>query len=112
MTTTSFNTRSPGYGESYGTPCAATDKKTDASLRDAYAFETQRMKEFAGRRRFQAPVADDFARGMLPGPAAAPDVAPPQPVRAKLASVMLGLKALCSGRKVQTPASAKLRPCD
>ncbi|MGR2708947.1 MULTISPECIES: type III secretion protein [Pseudomonas] len=30
-----------------------------------YAAEQQRMKALAGQRRFQAPVADDFARGML-----------------------------------------------
>lgn len=32
---------------------------------DAHAAEARRMKAFAGQRRFQAPVADDFARGML-----------------------------------------------
>lgn len=32
---------------------------------DLYAAEARRMKAFAGQRKFQAPVADDFSRGML-----------------------------------------------
>lgn len=30
-----------------------------------HSHKIQRMKDFAGRRRFQAPVSDDFSRGML-----------------------------------------------
>ena len=30
-----------------------------------YAVEAQRMRAFAGQTKFQAPVADDFSRGMF-----------------------------------------------
>ena len=41
-----------------------------AALSSGYAAETLRMKTFASQRKFQAPLADDFARGMLaPGQA-------------------------------------------
>lgn len=42
-------------------------------LANGYAAQAQRMKTFAGQRQFQAPVADDFAKGML----ACRDEAPP-----------------------------------
>jgi len=31
---------------------------------DLHVAEARRMKAFAGQRQFQAPVADDFSRGM------------------------------------------------
>ena len=34
-------------------------------LSKAYEAEALRMKAFAGQRKFQAPVSDDFSRGML-----------------------------------------------
>lgn len=36
-----------------------------AALLHAYGDEAQRLNAFAGQHKFQAPVADDFARGML-----------------------------------------------
>lgn len=35
-----------------------------AALSAVYATETLRMKAFVGQHKFQAPVADDFARGL------------------------------------------------
>ncbi|WP_411389317.1 type III secretion effector protein [Pseudomonas sp. MPB23] len=32
---------------------------------DVHQAEARRMKAFADQRQFQAPVADDFSRGML-----------------------------------------------
>lgn len=42
-------------GVSEGMPTAAQE----------YVAQARRMKAFAGERKFQAPVADDFSRGML-----------------------------------------------
>ncbi|KAA8551580.1 hypothetical protein DM05_3075 [Pseudomonas poae] len=32
---------------------------------DVHAVEARRMRAFAGQRKFQAPVEEDFSRGML-----------------------------------------------
>ena len=67
-----------------------------------YASEIQRMKDFAGRHRFQAPVADDFARGMLlTGQGPRDDTGSVVHVRGALASVMLGLRSLCTGQRAE-----------
>lgn len=53
---------------------AASTGAVDAALVNRYAAETLRMKAFASRRKFQAPVADDFVRGMFaPGHPEHPD---------------------------------------
>lgn len=45
-----------------------------AAMPTVCATETMRMKTFVGQHKFQAPVADDFARGLLaPKPASHPD---------------------------------------
>lgn len=67
-----------------------------------HACEIQRMKAFAGRHRFQAPVADDFARGMLPaGRGPVDDTRSLTHIRGALASVILGLKSLCTGQRAE-----------
>ncbi|TFY86503.1 type III secretion effector protein [Pseudomonas kairouanensis] len=59
------------------------------------------MKDFAGQRRFQAPVADDFARGMLaPGQSLKTQTHSLAQIRGALATVILGLRALCAGQKL------------
>lgn len=47
--------RSPSVGEDGNCPALLT----------VHATETMRMKAFVGQHKFQAPVADDFARGLL-----------------------------------------------
>ncbi|WP_395608235.1 hypothetical protein [Pseudomonas sp. B22129] len=37
----------------------------DTALASGYATETRPMKTFASQRQFQAPVSEDFVRGML-----------------------------------------------
>lgn len=72
MTSTSFRSPQPGCQELFRTPPAEalTGAETDAAARDpiiasnTHAVETQRMKAFVDQRKFQAPVADDFSRGM------------------------------------------------
>ena len=100
--TTSLNTRQPEYWQPVSTqthgetPDPALERETGPRH---HASEIQRMKNFAGQHRFQAPVADDFARGMLL-PALGPvDNAHSLPVRGALASVMLGLRSLCTGQR-------------
>lgn len=57
-------TRSTSVGEEGNCPALLT----------VHATETMRMKAFVGQHKFQAPVADDFARGLLaPEPASHPD---------------------------------------
>lgn len=72
MTSTSFKTCQLGGHDTFPNGPSverSTSVKGDealyAALSDGYAAQTQRMKAIAGQRRFQAPVADDFARGML-----------------------------------------------
>jgi hypothetical protein len=43
-----------------------------------HTHKIQRMKDFAGRRRFQAPVSDDFCRGMLSAKQSAGENAEPK----------------------------------
>ena len=76
-----------------------------------HASEIQRMKNFAGQRRFQAPVADDFARGMLaPGQTPVDETRTPVEVRGTLASVILGLRSLCIGQRAHAlPVSDALK---
>ncbi len=65
---------------------------------DAHAAEARRMKVFAGQRRFQAPVADDFARGMLAQrPAGNADTTSLRHPNGVWAALMSGLTALCRG---------------
>lgn len=100
MTTSFLNTRPPEYRQPVDTPgqCeipGATRELETGPVR--HACEVQRMKDFAGRHRFQAPVADDFARGML-APGHDP-VDGNRPIRGSLASVILGLRSLCTGQR-------------
>lgn len=105
MTTSSLNTRHMGYGHpvsvrTHGETPEPTQERDTASVR--HASEIQRMKDFAGRHRFQAPVADDFARGMLPpGQGPIDDTGSFVHVRGALASVMLGLRSLCPGQRAE-----------
>ncbi|MPQ86476.1 type III secretion effector protein [Pseudomonas sp. MAFF 730085] len=56
------------------------------------------MKAFAGQRRFQAPVADDFARGMLAQrPAGNVDTTSLRHPNGVWAALMSGLTALRRG---------------
>lgn len=71
MTTTSFQSRQgcypPDFSDSQSTlddAGASADLPSSASA-NRYAAQALRMKAFAAQRQFQAPVADDFARGML-----------------------------------------------
>ena len=65
------------------------------------------MKDFAGQRRFQAPVADDFARGMLvPGQELGRDAQPLASLRGVMVSVMIGLRSMCSGQKAENNRAA------
>lgn len=64
-----------------------------------HACQARRMKGYAGQRRFQAPVPDDFAKGML-----APEHAPGEddsfkPFQRALASVLNRLGALWRGHR-------------
>lgn len=97
--TTSLNAHQPQYQQ----PVSARVEKP-ACAKDQVPFrhacEIQRMKDFAGRRRFQAPVADDFARGLLaPGQDQVVHTTSLAQVRGALASVVLGLRTLCAGPK-------------
>ncbi len=76
MTTTSFKSCQAGSFESFqghrnvDLLSSVNDEgvSKDAvatTLLNVYAADTLRMKALAGQRKFQAPVADDFTRGML-----------------------------------------------
>lgn len=100
---TSFNPRQPGYWQpvrpaTHGeTPKPAGENPPQ--LLD-HACEIQRMKAFAGLHRFQAPVADDFVRGMLaPGQDLVTKPNSLAQFRGALASVILGLRTRCAGQK-------------
>ena len=100
MTTSSLNARQPEYRQLASTqshrevPAATREKEASPQH---HACEIQRMKEFAGRQRFQAPVADDFTRGLLPpGQGKLDESRSPLPMRRTLASVILGLRSLCT----------------
>lgn len=103
MTTSSLNTRQMEYWQpvsirTHGETPEPTQERETVLVR--HASEIQRMKDFAGRHRFQAPVADDFARGMLPaGQGPVHDTGSLVDVRGALASVMLGLRSLCTGQR-------------
>ncbi|WP_286839178.1 MULTISPECIES: hypothetical protein [Pseudomonas] len=105
MTTSSLNTRQMEYWQpvsirTHGETPEPTQERETAPIR--HASEIQRMKDFAGRHRFQAPVADDFARGMLPpGHGTRDDTDPVVHVRGALASVMHGLRSLCTGQRAE-----------
>ncbi|WP_455911311.1 type III secretion protein [Pseudomonas putida] len=81
MTSTSFqpcprgglDTFAKGADVERSTSVAGQELPNDvlpAAPPNGYSAEVQRMKAFAGQCKFRAPVADDFARGMLaPGEA-------------------------------------------
>lgn len=111
MKTSSLNTRQPECWQPASTQrhCEVPKptRESEASpLR--HACEIQRMKDFAGRHRFQAPVADDFMRGMLPAVQGSVDESRP---RSTLASVILGLRNLCVGQRAEAhPVSGVGKP--
>lgn len=98
MTTTSFQTRQGCYPHAFAHPEAVLDD-AGASLdlppgasANAYAAQALRMKAFAAQRQFQAPVADDFARGMLaPGQGSDTATSPLKHIRSALAVLIAGL---------------------
>lgn len=73
MPSTSFNSPPNGPIEllrsaQRANPPAPNERATSHSLPFAsteYEAEARRMKAYAGERKFQAPVSDDFSRGML-----------------------------------------------
>ena len=72
MTSTSFDSSHPGCHELYRTihgadMTASRDNNVEELpvSSEAHAVKARRMRSFAGQRKFQAPVADDFSRGML-----------------------------------------------
>ncbi len=63
MTTTMFHSPRPDcHMALLEQDCLACEALCSSNVN---AIEAQRMKAFAGQRRFQAPVADDFSKGML-----------------------------------------------
>jgi hypothetical protein len=80
MTSTSFQSgQSGGCGAFHSQHILACSTSVNAqgasaALRKVYASEALRVKAFVGQRKFQAPVADDFIRGLrAPGQASHPD---------------------------------------
>ena len=76
MTSTSFQSgQSGGCGAFHSQHILACSTSVNAqgasaALRKVYASEALRVKAFVGQRKFQAPVADDFIRGLrAPGQA-------------------------------------------
>jgi hypothetical protein len=102
MTTTSFQSRQDGFSETFrcghdagAAATAETAAALPASLpASSCCAQTRRMKAFAGQRQFQAPVADDFARGMLaPGLADGTVASPLKHLASALATLIMGLAA-------------------
>lgn len=97
MTTTSFQSRQGCYPHAFAEPEAALDDAgtseypTSGVSANGYAAQALRMKAFAAQRQFQAPVDDDFARGMLaPGQGSSTEVSP-------LKHILNGLGVLIAG---------------
>ncbi|MGY4640388.1 hypothetical protein ACVWVP_004343 [Pseudomonas sp. TE24901] len=73
MTSTSFHSsqsmrHEPLRGVGEAEPPAPDDNAVGLAspmLSDDHAAQVHRMRTFVGQRKFQAPVADDFSRGML-----------------------------------------------
>jgi hypothetical protein len=90
MTSTSFHPSQPSCHELYrnthdGDPKVPKDANTapaPPAPTDVHAVEARRMRAFAGQRKFQAPVEEDFSRGMLAtGQVASDDTKPTKPLR-------------------------------
>ncbi|WP_241679164.1 type III secretion protein [Pseudomonas kitaguniensis] len=98
MNSTSFQSN-PGGPERFNIAHEADAALHDSlAASDAHAAEARRMKAFAGQRRFQAPVADDFARGMLAQrPAGNADTTSLRHANGVWAALMSGLTALRRG---------------
>ncbi|WP_258166700.1 hypothetical protein [Pseudomonas poae] len=92
---TSLNVREPASARIHGEmPGSACEK------------DVQRMKDFVGLHRFQAPVADDFARGMVvSGHGGGAETNLLSPIRGALASVILGLRGLRSSSTLDDQSS-------
>ena len=98
MTTTSFQSRQGCYPQTCADPAlaqgdarASEDLPTGAPA-NGYAAQAMRMKAFAAQRQFQAPVADDFARGMLaPGQGSSSAASPLKHILSALAVLIAGL---------------------
>lgn len=114
--TTSLNARLPGYRQPPSTrPYAEAPEPTVLREGDPlrHVSEIRRMKEFAGRSRFKAPVSDDFARGMLAsGHDPAQDKKPLAQIRVVLASVILGLTSRCTHPKTDGSQGRDVRDRD
>lgn len=73
MTSTSFHSSQPSCHELFrdshdgDSTLSKGDIATQESLalQTAHAVEARRMRTFAGQHKFQAPVEEDFCRGLL-----------------------------------------------
>lgn len=90
MTSTLFHPSQPSCHEFYsnthdGDPKVSKDADTAPAplpSTDVHAVEARRMRTFVGQRKFQAPVEEDFSRGMLAtGQVVSDDAKPIKPLR-------------------------------
>lgn len=100
MPTTSLQSRQGGFSQAVrcghdAEPLGvAAGAEAAEGLAASCCAQTRRMKAFTGQRQFQAPVPDDFARGMLaPGLAEGTVASPLKPIASGLATLVMGLLA-------------------
>lgn len=98
MTTTSFQSPQGCFSHAFsGSESTLDDAGAPADFprsasANGYAAQALRMKAFAAQRQFQAPVADDFARGMLaPGQGSGTAASPLRHIVSALAVLIAGL---------------------
>jgi hypothetical protein len=102
MTSTSLGLRNPVPQQSL-LALSVSEQAPTAAVRignGEEGFEAQRVKNFSGQRKFQAPRADDFAKGMLPhGQACTSDPKPSKPLGDTVDSMINRVKAFWEQHK-------------
>lgn len=99
MNSTSFGSRNPGSRPACNPPPGNTHEE---------GAEARRVKNFTGQRKFQAPAADDFIKGMLPqGQLPATQTSVPSPLCSVMATLVDAIKGLWQAVKPAPPQARK-----
>lgn len=106
MNSTSFGSRNSGSRPACNPP-AGTAALPPGNTHEEGA-EARRVKNFTGQRKFQAPAADDFIKGMLPqGQLPSTQASVPSPLCSVLGAMVGAIKRLWQAAKPGAPQARK-----
>lgn len=100
MSSTSFGPHNPGPQSACYPPTDSDTQQPPVVASPYEGAEALRVKNFTGQRKFQAPAADDFIKGMLAqGQLPATQASVPHPLCSVMRAMVEGIKGLWRAAK-------------